>query len=86
MKTLIQIQQELSAGQFEFSRHAFRRVVERNISEREIREAGRKRGGHRKLSAGQVFAERIVAGHHRRWTSIAFSSFGGSLGQSTNRS
>jgi hypothetical protein len=42
MKTLSQIQQELAAGQFEFSRHALRRVVERNISEREIREAGAK--------------------------------------------
>ena len=42
MKTLLQIQQELAAGQFEFSRHAFRRVVERNISEQEIREAGAK--------------------------------------------
>ncbi|MCX5772956.1 MAG: DUF4258 domain-containing protein [Candidatus Hydrogenedentes bacterium] len=40
MKTLPQIQQELAAGQFEFSRHALRRVVERNISEQEIREAG----------------------------------------------
>lgn len=40
MKTLLQIQHELAAGQFEFSRHAFRRVVERNISEQEIREAG----------------------------------------------
>jgi len=30
----------MEAGQFEFSRHAFRRVVERNISEHEIREAG----------------------------------------------
>ena len=42
MKTLSQIQQELAAGQFEFSRHAFRRAVERNISEQEIREAGAK--------------------------------------------
>jgi len=42
MKTLSQIQQELAAGQFEFSRHAFRRVVERNISEQEIRESGAK--------------------------------------------
>ena len=40
MKTLLQIQQDLAAGQFEFSRHAFRRVVERNISEQEICEAG----------------------------------------------
>ena len=42
MKTVSQIQLELVAGQFEFSRHAFRRVVERNISEQEIREAGAK--------------------------------------------
>jgi hypothetical protein len=40
MKTLAQIQQQLGAGQFEFSRHAFRRVIERNISEQEIREGG----------------------------------------------
>jgi len=42
MKTLSAIQRQLAAGQFEFSRHAFRRVVERNISEPEIREAGAK--------------------------------------------
>ena len=30
----------LSTGHFEFSRHAFKRVVERNISEEEIRETG----------------------------------------------
>ncbi len=42
MKTLLQTQQQLAAGEFEFSRHAFRRVVERNISEQEIREAGAK--------------------------------------------
>ena len=30
----------LNAGHFEFSRHAFKRVVERNISEAEIRELG----------------------------------------------
>ncbi len=40
MKTLSQIQIELIAGKYEFSRHAFRRVVERNIGELEIREAG----------------------------------------------
>ena len=42
MKTFLQIQQQLAAGDFEFSRHALRRVVERNISEQEIREAGAK--------------------------------------------
>ena len=42
MKTLSQIQHQLATGEFEFSRHAFRRVVERNIREQEIREAGAK--------------------------------------------
>jgi hypothetical protein len=28
------------AGEFEFSRHAFRRAIERNIPEQEIRETG----------------------------------------------
>ena len=41
MKTLAQIQKQMADGEFEFSRHAFRRAVERNISEHEIREAGR---------------------------------------------
>ena len=40
MKTLSEIRQQIAAGFFEFSRHAFRRAVERNISEVEIREAG----------------------------------------------
>jgi hypothetical protein len=42
MKTLLQIQQQLAVGEFEFSRHAFRRAIERNISEQEIRDAGAK--------------------------------------------
>lgn len=41
MKTLVQIQNQLSSGQFEFSMHAFKRVVERNISEIEIKQAGK---------------------------------------------
>ncbi|MGH7228547.1 MAG: DUF4258 domain-containing protein [Nitrospiraceae bacterium] len=40
MKTIEAIRQQLSAGQFEFSQHAFKRAVERNISELEIRQAG----------------------------------------------
>ena len=40
MKTLPVIQRQLAAGEFNFSRHAFRRTVERNISEQEIRDAG----------------------------------------------
>ena len=40
MKTLQDIQRQIAAGAYEFSRHAFRRAVERNISEQEIREAG----------------------------------------------
>jgi len=40
MKTLEQVQKQLSLGQFEFSKHAFKRAVERNISDFEIRQAG----------------------------------------------
>lgn len=40
MKTLNQIQSQLSAGEFSFSRHALKRVVERNISEIEIKQVG----------------------------------------------
>jgi hypothetical protein len=40
VKPLSKIQRQLAAGEYEFSRHAFRRVVERNISEPEIRAAG----------------------------------------------
>lgn len=39
MKSLAELQQQLQAGDFEFSRHAFKRAIERNISDREIREA-----------------------------------------------
>ena len=40
MKSLAQVRQQLTAGQFDFSRHAFRRAVERNISDEEVRAAG----------------------------------------------
>ena len=40
MKKLEEIRQQLSQGEFEFSRHAFKRAVERNISDTEIRQAG----------------------------------------------
>ncbi len=40
MKTLQEIQRQLSAGLFVFSHHAFKRAVERNISDSEIMEAG----------------------------------------------
>jgi Domain of unknown function (DUF4258) len=40
LKTLSEIRRQLAAGEFEFSRHAFRRAIERNISEQEIRDAG----------------------------------------------
>lgn len=39
MKTIDQIRRQLIQGQFEFSRHAFRRAVERNIADMEIRQA-----------------------------------------------
>jgi len=40
MKSLDEIQRQLATGQFDFSRHAFRRAVERNISDDEICAAG----------------------------------------------
>ena len=42
MITIDEIRQRLAAGTFVFSRHAFKRAVERNISERDIREAGQR--------------------------------------------
>jgi hypothetical protein len=41
MKTLEQIRQQLEKGEYEFSRHAFKRAVERNITELEIRHLGK---------------------------------------------
>lgn len=38
MKSLAIIQEQLALGQFEFTRHALKRAVERNISENEIKE------------------------------------------------
>jgi hypothetical protein len=40
MKTLEQVRNQLAAGEFEFSRHALKRIVERNIGDQEIRQAG----------------------------------------------
>lgn len=40
MKSLAEMRQQLCSGQFEFSRHAFKRAIERNISDLEIRQAG----------------------------------------------
>ena len=42
MKTIAEVRRQLLAGAFEFSRHALKRVVERNISELEICQAGAK--------------------------------------------
>ncbi len=39
MKTFEQIRQQLILGEFDFTRHALRRAVERNISEQEICQA-----------------------------------------------
>ncbi len=39
MKSLEDIQKQLHSGNFEFTRHAFKRAIERNISETDIREA-----------------------------------------------
>lgn len=40
MKSLEQIRQQLIQGQFELTRHALKRLVERNISRQEIQETG----------------------------------------------
>lgn len=40
MKTLLEIRHHLQAGEFEFTRHAFKRAVERNISDLEIIQTG----------------------------------------------
>jgi hypothetical protein len=40
MKTLATLRAQLAAGEFEFTLHALKRVVERNIANAEIREAG----------------------------------------------
>lgn len=39
MKTLEEIKCQLQSGKFEFTRHAFKRAIERNISESEIKAA-----------------------------------------------
>ena len=41
MKTIDEIRRQLSNGEFEFTRHALKRAVERNISEEMIRQTGR---------------------------------------------
>jgi Domain of unknown function (DUF4258) len=40
VKKLAEIQHQIQVGEFEFTRHAFKRAVERNISELEIMQAG----------------------------------------------
>lgn len=40
MKPLAEIRTQLAAGEFEFTQHALKRVVERNLSNLEIRQAG----------------------------------------------
>ncbi len=40
LKSLARLRDQLVAGEFEFSQHALRRMVERNISDQEIRSAG----------------------------------------------
>lgn len=39
MKTVEEIKRQLQKGDFEFTRHAFKRAIERNISEAEIIQA-----------------------------------------------
>lgn len=80
MKTLAQIRHELAAGQFDFSRHAFRRAVERNISEHEIRTAGGRAEIIEGLPGRQVFAERATIWRHVGWSSVVHSGIDSRLG------
>ncbi len=41
MKTLEKVRLELVQGRYEYSRHAFKRSIERNISRMEIQQAGK---------------------------------------------
>ena len=41
IENLAEIRQGLADGRFEFSRHAFKRAIERNISDLEIRQVSR---------------------------------------------
>ena len=77
--------QELTAGQFDFSRHAFRRVVERNISEQEIREAGATAEVIENYPQGKYSPQRIAAGFHPRWPGAAFSSIVCGVGRDEDR-
>ena len=38
MKSLKEVKKQLRSGAFEFTRHAFKRAIERNVSEQELRE------------------------------------------------
>jgi hypothetical protein len=40
LKTIEQVRRQLHEGSFDFSRHARRRVFQRNIAEQDIRQAG----------------------------------------------
>ena len=74
MKTLPQIRQELAAGQFEFSRHAFRRVVERDISDQEIREAGERAEVIEDYPGDKYSPSGLLLGFTRAGRAAAFSS------------
>lgn len=81
MKTIEGIRRQLSLGEFDFSRHAFKRVVERNISEFEIRQAGE---GAKIIedypARGQICSKRLAVGFHRCWSPIAYPGFVCGLG------
>jgi hypothetical protein len=74
LKTLSEIQRQLSAGEFEFSRHAFRRAIERNISEQEIRDAGAKSEIIENYPQDKYSPSALLLGFTARWTTAAFSS------------
>jgi Domain of unknown function (DUF4258) len=74
MKSLSEVRRQLAGGQFECSRHAFRRIVERNISEQEIREAGVQAAIIEDYPDDKYGPSGLLLGIYVGWTSFAFSS------------
>ncbi len=67
MKGIEEICRQLALGEFEFSRHAFKRTVERNISDVEIQEAGN--GG--KITEAVMFRCNVCGSAQAREESVS---------------
>ncbi len=65
MKPLATLRAQLAAGEFVFTGHALRRVVERNISTAEIREAG-SRAPSKRPECAQFCCQRDTVAFHNK--------------------